>query len=450
MSPILYRWWQCAVVVIAIIIRAPCGAAAKPQAAADLLAEYEQLSTEYAASAEGWRPARPATGNLIFVAADQYADAADDRHNVSDERRSRADALFELAKRAAEAGQLSLAIQWVTETVRENPDHTEARRILGYEKRDGQWLTPYALKMADAGKVWNSKLGWVVAEDSSASELKGRKDDWRVRTDHFLVSSNHSLEAAAKLGARLERLHQVWQQLFAGFYLGEREVKQLFAGERAARQRSQPFRVIYHRDRDDYVAELKRRQPRIAETLGIYFDTYREAHFFAGDDEDAGTLYHETVHQLFQESQPAARRVGGSANFWVVEGVATYFETLSEHHGTEAGLYYTIGEASAGRLPAARRRLADDNFYIQLDELTRWGKDELQREPELGRLYSQAAGLAAFLMDAEQARYRESLVRYLQAVYAGRDDANTLASETGHTSRELDSAYRRFMECLPP
>ena len=36
------------------------------------------------------------------------------------------------------------------------------------------------------------------------------------------------------------------------------------------------------------------------------------------------------------------------------------------------------------------------------------------------KLYSQSSGLAAFLIDGEQGRYREPLVRYLQAVYAGR------------------------------
>ena len=49
-----------------------------------------------------------------------------------------------LAKRAAEAGQLSLAFEWATEAVRENPDHAEARRVLGYELVDGKWLTPFA------------------------------------------------------------------------------------------------------------------------------------------------------------------------------------------------------------------------------------------------------------------------------------------------------------------
>ncbi len=439
------------------------------QAAADLNAQYRRLSAKYAEdAARGWRPARLESGSLVFVAPDQYAAAARQSDSISDDRRTHADALFELAQEAAAAGQLSLAFGWATEAVRENPDHADARRVLGYEQHDGQWLTSYAARMSRTGKTRHPQFGWIAAEDvdryEAGERLVGRRwisaeedaarherieDGWRIRTDHFQVTSNHSLPAAVELAARLERLHQVWRQLFAGFYLSEREVKQLFVGERQARKRNRPFRVFYHRDKEGYVAALGRRQPRIAETIGIYFDAQREAHFFAGDEADIGTLYHEAVHQLFQETRTAARHVGDRANFWIVEGVATYFETLTEHRDERAGLYFTIGQSSAGRLPAARQRMLVGGYYVPLAELTRVGKDELQRYPDLAKLYSQATGLAAFLMDGREGCYREPLVRYLTAVYAGRDDAKTLQTVTGHDYAELDGQYRDFLESLP-
>ena len=52
-------------------------------------------------------------------------------------------------------------------------------------------------------------------------------------------------------------------------------------------------------------------------------------------------------------------------------------------------------------------------------------------------------------MDGEQARYREPLVQYLQAIYAGNDDPQTLSKLTGRSYPELDGEYRRFMESLP-
>jgi hypothetical protein len=419
---------------------------------AELRAEYARLSSAYVPTVPGWRPERPASGTLLFVAPDEYTGTESLGDSYRAQRNQYADSLFELAKRAAEAGQLSLAFEWATEAVRENPDHADARRVLGYEQHDGQWLTPFGKRMVDAGKVWNPKVGWTTPADAEKTRKPGR-DGWQVRTDHFLVTSNASQAAAAELAARLERLHQIWRQHFAGFYFSEREVRELFAGERRPRERHSPFRVYYHRDRSDYVAALKRRQPRIAETLGIYFDTEREAHFFAGDDKNddqkLATLHHEAVHQLFQETRPATRRAGETANFWVIEGIATYFETLREHRDPQAGLYCTIGEPSAGRLPSARKRLVKEKFYVPLDALVRLGKDDLQRFPELAKLYSQTTGLAAMLMDCDGGRYREPLVVYLTAVYAGRDNANSLSDATGATNSELDAAYRRYLESLP-
>ena len=436
-----------AVCVAAILI--PCADAAKPPSASELRAEYARLSGTYAQQVPGWRPA---LGSLLFVAPDQYTGTETGGEQFRAQRSKYADELFELAKRAAVDGQLSLAFEWATEVVRENPDHSDARRVLGYEKHNDEWLTPFAKRMVDAGKRWDSQAGWVTS-DAAGKETKPGRDGWQVRTDNFLVTSNHSQAAAAELAARLEQLYQVWRQLFAGFSYTEREVRELFAGERPARERHRPFRVYCHRDKDDYVAALARRQPRIAETLGIYFDTDREAHFFAGeernDDQNIATLNHEAVHQLFQETRPAARQVGGRANFWIVEGIATYFETLREHRDPEAGLYYTIGESLAGRLPSARRRLLEEGFYVPLDELAPLGKTDLQRYPELAKLYSQSAGLAAFLMDGDDGRYREPLVAYLAVVYAGRDDAESLSQAAGTTNSELDAAYRRFLESLP-
>jgi hypothetical protein len=457
-------WRFCAAVLLSLLVTR--SSFAMLQAAAELQAEYARLTAEAAEAEPGWRPKQPVTGSLLFIAPDQYSGGAASGAPVGDSRKKRAEALFDLAKRAAEAGQLSLAYQWVTEAVRENPDHVDARRVLGYELHGGQWLTPFAARMVDAGKVWDPRFGWIAADDVSRYEkgerLVGKQwvtadvdaarrrrieDGWQVRTDHFLVTSNESLEAAAGLAARLEGLHQVWQQLFAGFWTSEQEVKGLFAGERLARERHQPFHVFYHRDRDDYNATLKREQPRVVETLGIYFDT--QAHFFAGPDQDAGTLYHETVHELFQESRSGAKRAAEKANFWIVEGIATYFETMSEHRDAEAGLYYTIGQASEGRLPKARERLLKDHEYIPLEQLTKWGRVDMQTQPDLAKVYSEASGLSAFLMDGEQARYREPLVQYLQAIYAGKDDPQTLAKLTGRSYAELDEEYRRFMESLP-
>ena len=75
--------------------------------------------------------------------------------------------------------------------------------------------------------------------------------------------------------------------------------------------------------------------------------------------------------------------------------------------------------------------------------MTRLGKDELQQPGDIEKRYSQACGLAAFFIDGDEGRYREPLIRYLQAVYAGRDHDHTLADVTDTGYSELDLAYRK-------
>ena len=50
-------------------------------------------------------------------------------------RRNEAEKLFELAQSAIKAKQPALAFELVRETVRENPDHEGARRILDQRRR---------------------------------------------------------------------------------------------------------------------------------------------------------------------------------------------------------------------------------------------------------------------------------------------------------------------------
>lgn len=384
--------------------------------------------------------------------------------------------LFIQAQAAAESGNTSQALQLATAVLQADPNHETARQVLGYERVDTQWLTAFQKKQRLRGYEWSERFGWFKPQDRPHYEAgespQGRRwlspelaaaehaeinNGWQVQTDHFLVTTNHSLQAAAELGAELEKLFQVWRQLFAGYYLGDAEVRARFAGQRKARKRSKPLRVFYHRDKAGYVRTLISRQPRIAETNGIYFDREREAHFFANNSSSEfalepsqrATLYHEAVHQLFQEMGAGrSRSVGDEANFWVVEGVACYFESLMP---AEEGESLQIGTATGGRLPAARHRALIDQYYVPLAELAGFGKSDLQRREDLPRLYSQMAGLATFFMHANDANVnlREAFVSYLRTVYSGRDRDTALSQATGLEFAELDRQYRQYLQTLP-
>lgn len=374
-------------------------------------------------------------------------------------RNKRADALFELARRAAAERHSSWAMTWANDAARENPDHEAARRVLGYERFEGQWLTPYEASKARAKQVWHSKYGWLPRDrlaryeagerwnrgrwTSAAEDARlhsGMSSPWEIATEHFQVQTDESLEAGVRLAERLERMYRVWQQVFVGYWASDAQVARWFAGAPPKSPTSRRHKVVYYRSRDEYVAALKPRQPRIEITTGYYDADTQLASFFVSEAKDDGSLFHEATHQLFGEVRPIARRVGRTANFWVVEGIACYMESLVE---SEAECL--LGGRDAVRLRDAHYRLIEDGFYLPLSELVTLGMDRLQADERISMIYSEASGLTYFLMHTADGGYRDALVDYLLAIYTGRDDAGTLASLTGKSYRELDAEYRQFM-----
>lgn len=401
-------------------------------------------------------------GSLLFVPSDIYnaPDAPGPAPN-----RGAADAAFAAAREAVAAGNVADAFRHACAAAAMDPDHAEARRLLGYRRIGDHWAGGYAQRMLDSGQVWSPRYGWVKAEHLAKYEgglrpSRGRwvtpevdarqhaaiDRGWTIRTDHVVVTTNIDRAAGVELATRLEGLYQLWRQLFGEFTATQADLEARLAGKETAGYLPKPFRVIYHRSRQEYIDALSRQQPQIEATLGIYFDARRESHFFAGPEQDPGTVAHEAVHQFFYESAPRpARRLAATANVWAVEGVACYFESLAAA-GPNA---FRIGGAGAGRLQAARHRRTVDNYYVPLAELAMLGLADLQTRPDLPRLYSQNAGLASFFIDGRGARYRPAFRQLLAAIYAGRDEPDTLATATGASYDQLDREYLAFVQSLP-
>jgi hypothetical protein len=176
-------------------------------------------------------------------------------------------------------------------------------------------------------------------------------------------------------------------------------------------------------------------------TTGYYEGDRRMAYFFAEEEQDFSNLYHEATHQLFSETRKVAPNLGRDANFWIIEGIACYMESLVEGDG-----YFLLGGRGTIRLDNARTRLFEDDFYVPLAELTALGMEALQRDRRISPLYSESSGLTYFLMYAQGGRYRDALVDYLGAIYAGRDRPDTLAELTETPFADLDRQYRSFLE----
>jgi len=344
-------------------------------------------------------------------------------------RKDHAKLLFKLAKKEIAAHHVTTAYRLLYEVLHENPDHTEARHVLGYRRVRGVWRQPGSIYRVQRCKTRHPKLGWPA------------NSYWRIQTAHFEIVTNRSAQEGERLAQKLEDLHAVWRQLFVRYWTSEATQATHFQGRRSTISTRRMHKVVLFRNRDEYIAHLVKTEPQIAMSLGYYSQGLRTAFFYAGDASVEATWFHEGTHQLFYENRYGPKDVGRRRNFWIVEAVALVMESMQRD---DRG-YYTVGGVEAERLQYARNRTLSGGFYVPLQELTAMGRVTMQQDKRIHPLYSQSAGLGHFLMIYDHGRYYEPLVDYLKAVYQGRDRKNSLEQKTGTPLKKLDTQYRDFL-----
>ena len=337
--------------------------------------------------------------------------------------------LFILARRALDAGDATAAYQLLHETLHENPNHAQARAILGYRKTNTGWEKSKGAITGKTMRIANRNLRFNA----------GRH--WRVDSEHFTIITNASEKAGRQAAERLERLYVVWRQLFFTHWSSLDTLKRKFERPPAAVSTPKRHKIVLFANRQQYLSALVKLQPRIDVTVGIYMDDQRTVYLYAGDDAKTSTWYHEVAHQLFFETGRVVNTVGRQANFWLIEGIAMYMESPQFHDG-----YCTVGGIDSDRLQYARYRALSEKYYIPLTELTALGRADFQAREDLKRIYSQSAGLANFLSDYQGGVYRKALNNYLQAAYQGRATAGSLAQFTGQGYKTLDQQYKQFLD----
>lgn len=380
-------------------------------------------------------------------------------------RTVQAAALFAEAEQALADDRPTRAYQLLFEVLREDPDHAEARRILGYSRKgNGPWLLPETERMrAEVARIPHARLGWPAGKY------------WRLETHHFQIVTNHSAKEALEAGNLLEDLHTLWRQMFFRYWSNRAALEARFDGGREPLAPPRPrMQVVLFKTRDEYLAKLAPAQPQIGVTLGIYLDQERTSYFYAGDTSVYPTWQHEATHQLFQEAVPGViDHPGEEQNFWAIEGVALYMESVKRGHSTFSKDCWTAGGCEADRLQFARYRALAGDFYQPLASLVMMGREELQTSADIRKLYAQSAGIAQFLMvddtltrsvsegasiptrsvsegTAGQASsgtpaYREAFTELLTAIYRGDDTAESLARFTAAAYPALDEQYRTFL-----
>lgn len=372
--------------------------------------------------------------------------------------------LYQLARRTLTAGYPGMAYNLVRETAIHDPDHVFARKLLGFVRHGDEWVTPFAAKMLKEHHVWTEDFGWLKAADvdnyregkrkvngkwvSAEKEAEIRRDfrqPWEIRTDHFVIRTNHSQEKALELGRALEDFYEIFFQTFAGFFNTPEKLKELFNGAGPeAKAAVKPYQVHYYRTRQEYIDVLKKQFPQIEMTNGIYLTPTRTAYFYHdADANNEATLFHEATHQLFYESHPNPRGIGEKEHFWIIEGIACYMESF--RRGAQ-GL--SLGDPKYIRFAGARHNLLKEDYYLPFKEFSSMGMSEFQRHPQLVKNYTQASGLAYFFMHYDGGRYREALVTHLSQLYSPIDKrrlhAQGLDELTEVSAEELDREYAEF------
>lgn len=417
-------------------------------------------------------------------------------------RTERAQDLYRLARSALKAGLPSLAYRLVNDTLVVDPDHKYARSIVGHiqfvddNRKDdplyaGEWVSPFeaAKRNGRAPEVDHPEFGWLPTQYvmryeqgerlyrgkwmTAVREAEIRRDfrnAWEIRSEHFLVKTNTSLEEGVEVSRKLERFHDWLTSNFVAFFDTPAALTKRFE-QATTRSRAisnmKPMEVHYYATQEEYDRTIRKRNPEYAtiETNGLYWEPDQTCYFFRKNDEadNDSTIYHEATHQILdlatlQDRNSAARKrrlvlrerrtrpwlLAEQSNFWLLEGIACYFESFVIRDGE-----VKVGEPDYIRFVTAQHRLLKDNFYVPLRQFCGLGREAFQSHPNFRQLYSQSSGLAHFLMEYEDGKYRDDLVTLLSEVYrphlADVMREPSLERITGVSFGALDQQYREHM-----
>jgi hypothetical protein len=260
---------------------------------------------------------------------------------------------------------------------------------------------------------------------------------------------------AISFGRRLEAFHDLFMGLLADILgenlpLARRFKEPSTTGETGYK----PHSVYYFGTKGEYVDYLAPRQgDEIAQTLGFYDPPKSNgkrmpAYFFrdpGGQLPVTATLYHEVSHQLlFETAGPNAymRNVG---NYWVFEGLGTYFETVSPQPDGSIEVGGLVGR----RIEEAIRALVGKGQLIPLAEFVAYDQTAFNDNAQIFLHYQQAMALTVFLMQWHEGTYRDAFLDYVRDAYRGRIKHGTgraLQDRLGQSYATLDAQLRAFLK----
>ncbi|MEO1526146.1 MAG: hypothetical protein AAFX06_11970 [Planctomycetota bacterium] len=301
-----------------------------------------------------------------------------------------------------------------------SPNEPALRKYLGFPI--GESATEFAVLKVTRGRSAPRWLGWRAGSYS------------QIESPHFRIYSRADEESGREVAQDLERVYWIWTQVFYPFWDAQAQVAlhlknvsldqpvgaQLSAGTRLASRKK--LRVVLFRDAEDYQRTLAQAVPGIERSTGFYSDERLTSFFYPTEDADSvATRRHELVHQLFREATVrgtlGSRSPGMESGFWLVEGIAGYFESL-----VVGANRASLGGWDSPRLQFARYRMLSSGDRLPLDELVSGGQRQVQRRNDISRWYAHAIARTHQFLDGGTVAHRRWVYQQLAELYGIRID----------------------------
>ena len=305
-------------------------------------------------------------------------------------------------------------------------------------------------KQKDAQKVLEATLESllqrrITAQVNQPHPLTGwpAKSYSMIATPHFKIASQAPNRISDDLATFCEQTYCVWQQLFFDYWCEPSKLASRVQGKMVPLELPHEFNVVLFRDRDAYKNALKSVEANIDISTGYYNPKLKTAFFYFETDKSWPTIAHELTHQFFQEGGLHASKLDtdSQSDFWIVEGIAMYMESISRRYGIDCKVF-DVGGWDSPRLQAARYRRLYDEFWIPWNELQRATGKSFREGKDVSLWYSHSAGLTHYWMDTDETR-RQAILKYLIAVYQGQSTL-TILPETSN-DETLRGRYDRFI-----
>ncbi len=261
---------------------------------------------------------------------------------------------------------------------------------------------------------------------------------------HFAIATQGSTKQAIEVARICEQTYSIWQQLFFSMWCeAESLQKALITNELLPESKKELFQIVLFRNREGYLKQLQQLEPNVAVSTGYYSPKLKTVFCYWDNVTSAATLRHELTHQFFSQAirgevlLPEELR----SDFWVVEGLALYMESIQIVHADGYDMA-TIGGWDAVRLQPARYRRLHDETWISWDEFRRANNERFRTGSEIKQWYSQAAGLAHFWLDGNRDA-RQAFLDYARRVYRGAPNEESFIE--AQQDATLRQAYDQFL-----